>query len=347
MGHPVNRRNFLASSGAITLGMMLPGQLRASTPGLTSTVFGGVWEANYRRTVVDTFEASTGASVNLRLGSSAEWLANAIINAPSPEIDLLMLPYPDNIRAVMADLGLELTPEDIPNIEHIDPVWWEQFSKQGVGLDYTSYGIAYRTDLVDTPITRWSDLFRPELAGKVTIPDIGTWGSWEMLVMLAKLNGGSEDNLDPAFAALNNLKPNVRRFFSSSTDAMAMLDAGEVAAVGMTTSIPAFALVDSGKPVEFVFPEEGAMVGLVSYHIARNSANADLCKAFINHALTREVQEAFCNAIIAGPVRPDAELTGSAADRVPRLDQLTLFDWFKIVPQMSMLTDRWNYEVSR
>ena len=346
MSISITRRGLIATTGALTLGVMAPGLGRAQSKGFTSTVFGGVWEKNYRRAIVDSFEAKTGTAVNLQLGSSAEWLTNAIVNKASPEIDMLMLPYPDSIKAIMADIGIELTAEDIPNIAAVAPVWWEQYNKRGVGLDYASYGIAYRTDLVGKPITKWTDLFSPELKGKVTIPDIGTWGSWEMLVMLSKLRGGSEENMDPAFEGLAELKPNIRRFFTSSTDAMSMLDAGEVSVVGMTTNIPPYALIDAGKPVDFVFPEEGAMVGMVSYHIAENSPNKELCKQFINHALSKDAQEAFCNAVIAGPVRTDAVLNGKAAERVPSLKQLTHFDWFKIVPQMPTLTDRWNYEVS-
>lgn len=76
----LDRRSFLASTGAITLGAMIPGMGRAADGGFTSTVFGGVWEQNYRQAIVDGFEAATGAKVNLQLGSSAEWLTNAIVN---------------------------------------------------------------------------------------------------------------------------------------------------------------------------------------------------------------------------------------------------------------------------
>jgi hypothetical protein len=31
---------------------------------------------------------------------------------------------------------------------------------------------------------------------------------------------------------------------------------------------------------------------------------------------------------------------------VPPIDQLRVFDWFKILPQMQTLADRWNQEVS-
>ncbi len=348
MTNSLNRRNFIASAGTLSLGVMLPNALRAQgSGGFTSTVFGGVWEQNYRKAIVDAFEAKTGVTVNLNLGSTAEWLTNAMINRDGPEIDMLLLSYPDSIRAVLADIGLEVGPEDIPNIAEIEPVWWEQYQRRAVGLDYASYGIAYRTDLVEKPVKSWADLFDAGLRDKITVPDIGTWGSWELLVMLAKMRGGSEEDMDPAFEGLQELLPNIRRFYSSSTDAMSMLDSGEVVAVGMTTNIPPYALIDAGKPVSFIFPEEGAMVGMVSYHIAQNSKNIDLCKQFINHAISKESQEAFCNAVIAGPVRSDAVLTGKAAERVPALDQLTLFDWFKIVPQMPMLTDRWNMEIGK
>lgn len=51
---------------------MVPGMGRAAGDSFTSTVFGGVWEQNYRKAIVDSFEASTGATVNLQLGSPAE-----------------------------------------------------------------------------------------------------------------------------------------------------------------------------------------------------------------------------------------------------------------------------------
>ncbi|MBE9605497.1 ABC transporter substrate-binding protein [Acetobacteraceae bacterium H6797] len=338
------RRQILGTAGALTIGLALPA--RAAGGSMVSTVFGGVWEKAYRAAIVDRFERETGANVALKLGNSAEWLTNAVVNRNRPEIDLLLLPYPDSIRAVMQGVGQKITPEQVPNINQIHPVWYEQYKQEAVGLDYASYGIAYRTDLVAKPPESWADLWDASLRGKVTIPDIGAWGSWEMLVVAARQRGGSESNLDPAFAALKALKPNIRRFYTGSTDAMQMLDAGEVSVVGMTTNIPPYALIDAGKPVKFVFPKDGAMVGMVSYHVAKNTKNAELCHRFINHAISRESQEAFCNAVIAGPVHKEAQLSGKAAERVPPLDRLQLFDWFKVVPQMSELTERWNMEVA-
>jgi len=320
----------------------------ASTPSgsLVSTVFGGLYEQAYRKAIVEPFQKATGSQVLLKLGMSSEWLTNAMVNRDSPEIDLMLLPYPDNVKAVASGLAMPLTQADIPNLKDIDAHWTTQFKGMGVALDYVGYGIAYREDLVPKAPKTWSDLWDPAYKGKVIVPNIGSWGSWEMLVTAARLNGGSESNMAPAFEQMKKLKPNVRQFFSSGVDITQLLGSGDAWVCGMTTNIPPYGLIDAGKPVKFIYPSDGAMAGVASYHIANKSKNAALCKAFINFALSPEAQSAFCAAVIAGPVNNKATLTDKIRQRVPARDKLSTFDWFKILPQMQDLTDQWNQEVA-
>jgi putative spermidine/putrescine transport system substrate-binding protein len=342
----VNRRNFVkgAAGLAITMGFARPAG--AEGGGLATTVFGGAYEREYRKHIIDPFEKESGIKVLAKLGSTSEWLTNSLVNRRAPEIDLLLLPYPDNMKAVIEGIGMPLTVADIPNLKDVDPVWYDQFDKSGVALDYVGYGIAYREDLVPTPPTSWKDLWNPAYSGKVTVPDIGQWGSWELLVIAALLNGGSEDNMTPAFKALRELKPHVRQFFKGGSDIANLLGSGEAWVCGMTTNIPAYGLIDAGKPVKFIFPSEGAMVGAASYHIAKNSRNAALCQKFINFALSKEVQENFCNGVIAAPTNVKAVVNDRTRERVPAPDHLKLFSWAKIIPQMPDLADRWNQEVA-
>jgi hypothetical protein len=58
------------------------------------------------------------------------------------------------------------------------------------------------------------------------------------------------------------------------------------------------------------------------------------------------VQSAFCDGVVAGPVNRNATVTEKIKQRVPPIDQLRVFDWFKILPQMQALADRWNQEVA-
>ena len=105
-------------------------------------------------------------------------------------------------------------------------------------------------------------------------------------------------------------------------------------------------MVDSGKPIKFVIPTEGASIGMVSFHIPKSSPNADICKKFINFALSKKPQEDFGNGMNAGPTTTYAVLNEKARSRVPPIDSMLLFDWFKLVPQMSALADRWNREIA-
>ena len=346
-GPYVSRRGFVTGASALSLSIGL-GQRPAKANGseFVSTVFGGIWEREYRKNIVEPFEKETGNTLLLKEGLSSEWLTNAIVNRSAPEIDLLMLPYPDSVRATMQGLAMPLTRADIPNLKDISPIWLNQYNGTGVALDYVGYGIAYRKDLVPTPPKSWKDLWNPAYKGKVIIPEIGGWGSWELLVVAARLNGGNEDNMAPAFKALHNLRPNLKQFFKSGADIANLLGSGEAWVCAMTTNIPAYGLIDAGKPVEFIFPTEGAMVGAASYHIAKGTQHADACKKFINYALGKGPQEAFCNGVIAGPTNVQAKMNARTRERIPPLDKLQLFSWAKIIPQMSALTDRWNQEVA-
>ena len=339
-------RRAVLGAAASSLSIALAPSAFAQSKSFVSTVLGGVFERSYRAGVIEPFIKETGIQVDLKLGAPGEWVTNAMVNRRRPEIDLLFLPYPENVRAVIEGLAIPLTEADIPNLKNVFPACIDQFKGQGVGMDYLPNGIAYRTDMISKEPKSWGDLWDPAYAGKLIIPDINAIGSWEMLIIAARLNGGDEGNLDPAFKAIRALKPNVRKFYSSTVDLAQLLDAGEAGIAAIAPSNRIFDLIDAGKPIKFVVPSEGASVGMVSYHIAAQSQHIDLCKQFINFALSKRPQEDFCNGMNAAPSTRYAVLSEKAQARVLPIDKMFLFDWFKIVPQMGALVDRWNREIA-
>lgn len=339
------RRRTLAAGVGSTLSIALPRMAFGQTNTLVSNVAGGFFEQEYRKAISGPFEKAFGAKVDLRYGAYSAMLTNAMVNRNNPEIDVLLLSYPDSIRAVMEDIGAPLTTADIPNLADVHPIWWDQYRRQAVGLDYITFGIMYRKDMVKNVPTSWADLWKDEYKGRLAVPGIATAGAWEFLVAAAKNNGGSESNLTPGFEALRRLKPNVRKFFQSTAEPVPLIESGEVAIAAMVVDARAFALIDAGKPVGFVSPKEGSAVGMVSYHIAKNSKKQALAKSFINFALSPEVQTNLCNGLVAGPVNRKVKLDPKVAARVTPFDRLLFFDWLKIVPNMPALVERWNREV--
>jgi putative spermidine/putrescine transport system substrate-binding protein len=342
----LTRRSVLAGGSAATISIGLPSKLMAqATPTIVSTIFGGAFEAAYRKHVVDPFQKKHNAEVVLKYGNSSEWVANSLLNRGSPEIDVIFLAYPDSIRAVNEGLGMTITPADVPNVNNLHPVWYDSYKKQAVGLDYASWGISYRTDSGIPAPTSWLDLFKPEYKGKLILPNITASGGFQTLVMMAKLHGGSEDNIDPGFEAMKRLKPNVRKFYGSNPEAGQLMDRGD-AVIGAMYDNATWYMTDGGKPIRWMIPKEGVLVGMVSLHIAPNTKHLDLCKKFVDFAISKEANEGFCNQIMAGPTNKLAVLQEPAVSRVPKLDSVIFPDWYKIVRNAPRWIERWNREIT-
>src|SRR5882672_4059008 len=116
------RRAFMIGGTTATISIALPPTVRAQTTTMVSTIFGGAFEAAYRKHVVEPFQKANNAEVILKYGNSSEWVANSLLNRGNPEIDVIFLAYPDSIRAVNEELGMVLTPQDVPNVVNLHPV---------------------------------------------------------------------------------------------------------------------------------------------------------------------------------------------------------------------------------
>jgi hypothetical protein len=90
-----------------------------------------------------------------------------------------------------------------------------------VGLIAT--GIHYNTKkLQEAGIpapTSWNDLWDPRLKGKVAFYAFGIAYSQDFLVLMAKLHGGSEDNIQPGLARIKQLRANGNLTTFSTTPA--------------------------------------------------------------------------------------------------------------------------------
>jgi putative spermidine/putrescine transport system substrate-binding protein len=311
------------------------------------TMYGGASERAFRAALIEPFERSTGIKVIPKLGSPSEWLTSAIVNKRRPEIDILWLGFPESIRAVGEDVVQPLSEERIPNLAKVRPRLRELYDGRGVGHEYAAFGIAYRTDLIKEPPKSWADLFDPKYAGKIAMPDIVSPGGWELLMMGARLNGGDEANLDPGIAAVQRVRGGVKRFYKNLTEASNLVDTGEAPIVGPITDFRAYALQDAGKPIGFVLPSEGAVPSLVSFHIAKNTAQTAKCEKFIDFALSAQGQTAFCDELVCGPARPDTNLKPKVISRVAPYESLIIFDWRKMIPDTKRYVEAWNRNVTR
>lgn len=341
----LNRRGLLAAGTAAGALIGAPAIVRAQTKTLVTTGYGGLHEKWFRTAVIEPFEKKTGAKIQFKYGAAGEWLTSSIANKDEPEIDVPMLSLPVAMRAITIDgIFLDLDPAKIPNAADVDPMFFDLYRRRAVGFNYGDFGICYRADKVTPAPASWKDLWNPAHAGKLLLPDITAGAVLEVIVIAALVNGGSETNLEPGWAALKQLKPNVLRFFKNNTEPVGLFERAE-AQIGAWFSARTYAIKDSGVPMDYAIPREGAPVGVLSFHIARNTKVRDLAYEFVNFALSKQAQESFANGVEYGPCNAKAELTGRAKERVPKASQLMRIDWPKLQPQIPAMQQRWQREI--
>jgi putative spermidine/putrescine transport system substrate-binding protein len=320
--------------------------VRAQGKTLVTTGYGGLHEKWFRTAVVEPFEQKTGAKIQFKYGAAGQWLTSAIANREAPEIDVPMLSLPVAMRAITLEgIFLDLDPSKLPNAAEVDPMFFDIYRRRAIGFNYGDFGICYREDKISEAPAGWADLWKPSYSGKLILPDISAGAVLEIIVIAAKVHGGSETNLEPGWQALKRLKPAVMRFFKNNNEPVGLYQRAE-AQVGAWFSARTYAVRDGGVPLQYVIPREGAPVGVLSFHIARNTPNRELAYEFVNFAISRQAQSTFANGILYGPCNRTVSLTGKAQTRVPPLDRLMRIDWPRIQPQIQAMQQRWQREIA-
>src|SRR6185437_6017897 len=125
---------------------------------------------------------------------------------------------------------------------------------RGVAYQMSAIGLLYNKNLVHTPPDSWTALWSPEYKGKVVMFDYDT----RALVIAARLNGGSEKDIDPGFRIWAQHADNFRALVDSNDGVKNALASGDAAIAPWFNSISRI-WINEGAPFGFVIPKEGAI----------------------------------------------------------------------------------------
>ena len=118
--------------------------------------------------------------------------------------------------------------------------------------------------------TSWNDLKDPKFKKLLVIPPINNTYGLYTLMMYARMNGGGEKNIDPGFKVMkDDINPNVLVYEPSPGKMTELFQSGQgQIAVWGTGRVQAFA--NTGFPVDFIYPKEGAPILLLHHLEARS-----------------------------------------------------------------------------
>ncbi len=217
----------------------------------------------------------------------------------------------------------------------------------GVGFLYNADEFAKRKI---TPPKSWKDLSDAAYAGRlgVTAPQ-STMGT-AALLMLAKLAGGSADNVDAGFAATKQILALKNTVFTWSSELSNLLQLGELwVAVNSSNLAPAMRV--KGLPINFVWPAEGSPTVNSGVSLVKGGPCQQAAYEYINLYFSPEFQ--------ATRMRNGGGLSANAAawklltpaqmsdlDLQPdTLGRLLDLDWRKINTNRPAWIERWQREL--
>lgn len=314
--------------------------------------YGGSTETLFKDKIIPEFEKMTGARVIYVAGNSTDTLAKLQAERNNPQFDVIIVDDAPMQQAVQfgfcGDIAAAPVYDDLYPLARIA-------GNNALALGVLGTGLFYNTEYFakqNWPApTSWEDVTDKKYKDKLVIPPITNGYGLHTLIKFAELRGGGVNNIDPGFKAmLDEVGPNVLAWEPSPGKMTELFQNGD-AVIGVWGSGRVQALKDTGFPVEFVYPEEGALALFTATCPVAKAEPKEVSQKFIQYLYTPEVQSILAAGQAWGPMNSKTQLTPEVAATVPygpeQIAKLQSVDNAVVNTNRAEWTNRWNRTVER
>ncbi len=266
------------------------------------------WSDYIDEEILSEFEAETGIRVVYDVFDSNDMLETRLL-AGSTGYDIVVPTGSFLARQIQAGVFQPLDKSKLPNIENMWPEIEERVAKYDPGNEYSinymwgTTGIGYNVDMIeermaDAPLDSWDMIFDPEVIANFADCGIHMLDSADEMIPAA-LNylGIDPDSKDPADfekagELLMQIRPHITKFHSS--EYINALANGDIClAVGWSGDIlqsrDRAEEADAGVTVEYVIPQEGAIMWFDQMAIPADAPHVENAHAFLDYLMRPEV----------------------------------------------------------
>ena len=317
---------------------------------LLATTFGGAWEEGHRTYLAEGFGQDHDVDVKIVSEPGLEAVSKVIAAQPSPPYDVILVPEGPMFMAAEEGV-LEAFPKKMSeNYGSIQP----QYYNEGLAPMIASQvlGIAYNSERITKPPSSLNDFWNSEYKGRVGIPALESGLGTTFFVELARMEGGSENDVEAAFEKLKELLPNLAAIASNPSSLATLLQQGEIDIAphwfDYISGIKA-----KGATVDWIAPTDKVASSSSSLQIVKNAqASLDTATAYIDESLSLDVQTAMSKPPFNFlPTHQDAPLPEELAAKLSSnssadLESLLFIpDWRLINQNRADWIERFNREV--
>lgn len=322
-----------------------------SASGAPETLVVSSWGLNddlMKKNIYAPFEKKYNAKLVFETGNNSVRLTK--LEQGETGVDVMYLAEYFAIQGIQKGLFEKIDEKNVPNIQKLFPAAQAPLGK-GYGPAYTfsRVGIVYDSDKITTPITSWAQLWDSAYKKKEAIPDITIEAGPLMMSEVAdqagvKING----NQDTLFNKMKALKPNVLKFYTSSSDMVNMLAQGEVNIAVMQDY--AFGSAQKAKPsLKWANTKEATYTGFDTINVVKGSKHKKLAEEYINFILDTQVQKAEAVDRVDSPTNKEVTLTAEQGANMTYgeklINSLKMPEWATINKQYSDWITRWNNDI--
>lgn len=344
----ISRRRIMQSALALGALQLFPQLTMAQARNLVFATFTGSWEEAHKAVLVPAaLEHMKDANVILDPMISVDQISKVMASREHPPIDVMLHDPGPALTAI--EQGL-IEPYPVADSAYYQQLMPEAQDPMGPSIFYQIVGLTYNPDTIQTPPDSWMDLWKPEYKGRVGITNMNSSLGTGFMVELAKLHGGSDSNIEPAFELLTKLKPNLAAVAANPGQLASLFQQGQIdISPGNFNAIQI--LKARGVPVEWVAPKEGAIAFKTSIHIVKNSPNRDLAFALIEASMSPQVQSQLMEApYLVVPTNMQVKMSGEIAeslakDHAEMKSRFRFQDWKVINPNRAAWIERFNKDI--
>ncbi|HEX6988902.1 MAG TPA: extracellular solute-binding protein [Bacillota bacterium] len=302
-----------------------------------------------REVVAEYLEEHDNVEIELVEGSNAQMYPQMVAaKQATPDEPLIHFGF-FNVSTVYQgiadDMWEPLNPERIPNLANT----FEQYvppDNMAAPFGMSTMGLMYNSDLVTDPPTSWSALWDPAYRGEVVAFDY----QWQPLIVAARLNGGSEHDIDPGFEVWSENAANFKALVSTNDALQNLIVSGDATLAMWFASIWKI-WADEGAPLGFVTPEEGPVAFPTYLTIVKGVTDEQrrVAEDIINLLLEPKNAGRYAELTYSVPLVKDAEVSDAVRNDPnfsPLLAERAMqLDWAAMAQYNAEWRERWDREV--
>tara|TARA_R100000005_G_scaffold96723_2_gene86761 strand:- start:23188 stop:24231 length:1044 start_codon:yes stop_codon:yes gene_type:complete len=311
----IGRRTFVKGAAALTAGAAFAPALPAWA---AKEIVMATWGGDYSRLLTEIVQPlalnADGVSVVFDTGNTSARKTKVIAQAsrPTNSLDVISFGESDMHQLHEKDCLAPLTSADVPLLDSIFPQFETGYSIPHI---YSGMVIVYNKDTVTAPKS-YKDLWNKEYEGKIGLANI-LFG--QAIVASALAHGGSNENFDPGYEPLLELKKSGVKILPSNEAVANAFKSGEIS-VSLMWRARAYQWQQMGLPLAFSVPSEGALPVVFEAAMTKNAANPEAAKVFLNAMLDPKAQAGFAANMGYVPTVKGAELPAELIEAISFTD---------------------------